>query len=505
MKAANLYILTRNRQKNLCTKYENVLSGREEVHKIKEHEFSSLTVLTDVLFNNGATLADLDGFYFSYSIKYIGKEFDLLKICNNEKVLNIELKSESISEQKIRHQLEQNRYYLGLISSTIYSFTFVEETEVFYRLDEQGFRVCKIDEVMEVLKQFTEYETGEIEQLFCAKDFLISPITTPEKFMEHRYFLTQQQAEIKKQIMFHVKNKAERQMWGITGRAGTGKTLLLYDTARECSKYGKVCVIHSGMLLSGHHILNEMMKNVDIMDSGGIDYEILKSYRFIFVDEAQRLTPKGFHTICNVSENYFISCMFFYDYFQILTKAERKRNIPEKLKKIPGFREEKLSGKIRSNKEIVSFIGTLLDLSHVSGNYRYDNIDVFYSETVKEAKNIINYYREEKKYVFIEYAKLKYYPNSTDEFYGDLNAHHVIGQEFDNVVITLDKNFRYNSNGKLQGRVHPNPNYLFNKLFYQAISRAREKLCIVVIDNPDLFDKILSIKYQNIEGRRQKL
>ena len=503
MKAANLYILTRNQQKKLLTPYENVLSGREEVHKIKEHEFHSLTTFVDVLFENHITIADLDGFYFSYSIKYVGKEFDLLKVCKNEKVLNIELKSEAISLEKIEKQLQQNQYYLGLISSKIYSFTFVEETKKFYRLDETGFHTCKVEDLIQILKEFRIYETGEIEELFCAKDFLISPLNTPEKFIEHRYFLTQQQVEIKKNVLEQVENNIRPRMWGITGGAGTGKTLLLYDIAKECSRYGKCCVIHSGMLLEGHQILNNMMENVDIMSVKAIDYELLKQYQFIFVDEAQRLTPKGFHTILNLSENNKTSCIFFYDYFQVFTKAERKRNIPEKLKRIPGFQERRLSGKIRSNKEIVSFIETLLDLTRMTRSYKYNNIDLFYTETAAEAKNIIQYYREEKNYVYIEYANLKYYPNATDRFYGDLNAHHVIGQEFDNVVITLDKNFRYGANGKLQGRVHPNPNYLFNKLFYQAISRAREKLCIIVIGNAELFEKINSVKFQYIEGREE--
>ena len=503
MKAANLYILTRNKQKNLLTQYENVLSGREEVHKVKEHEFHSLTSFVDVLFENKVTIADLDGFYFSYSIKYIGKEFDLLKICKNKKVLNIELKSESISLEKIEKQLLQNRYYLSLISSQIYSFTFVEETKKIYRLDEKGFYRCSVWELIRILKEFENYESGDIEELFCAKDFLISPINTPEKFVDHRYFLTQQQAEIKKNILEKIEDKNKQKMWGITGGAGTGKTLLLYDIARECSRYGKCCVIHSGMMLEGHQILNDMMDNVDIMSVKAIDYDKLKKYSFLFVDEAQRLTLKGFHTIVNLSENLLITCIFFYDYFQVFTKAERKRNIPEKLKQIPGFQQRRLSGKIRSNKEIVSFIETLLDITRVAKNYKYNNIDLFYTETAGEAKNIIQYYREAKNYVYIEYANLKYYPNATDSFYGDLNAHHVIGQEFDNVVITLDRNFRYGENGKLQGRVHPNPNYLFNKLFYQAVSRAREKLCIIVIGNAQLFEKINAIKFQNIEGREE--
>lgn len=58
----------------------------------------------------------------------------------------------------------------------------------------------------------------------------------------------------------------------------------------------------------------------------------------------------------------------------------------------------------------------------------------------------------------------------------------------------MDKNFRYSSEGDLEGKEHPNLDYLFPKLFYQNISQAREKLCIVVLNNLELFDILLSFK-----------
>lgn len=48
--------------------------------------------------------------------------------------------------------------------------------------------------------------------------------------------------------------------------------------------------------------------------------------------------------------------------------------------------------------------------------------------------------------------------------------------------------------GILQGKMHPNPNYIFYKLWFQGVSRAREKLCILVIGNEELFKKLLSVK-----------
>lgn len=47
---------------------------------------------------------------------------------------------------------------------------------------------------------------------------------------------------------------------------------------------------------------------------------------------------------------------------------------------------------------------------------------------------------------------------------------------------------------RIQGKEHPNPDLLFYKLLYQAISRARVKLCVLVVENYKLFSDILNIK-----------
>ena len=53
--------------------------------------------------------------------------------------------------------------------------------------------------------------------------------------------------------------------------------------------------------------------------------------------------------------------------------------------------------------------------------------------------------------------------------------------------------FFYNDDGELQGVPHPNPDYLYPNLFYQGITRVREKLAIIVVDNLELFSKIATI------------
>ena len=39
---------------------------------------------------------------------------------------------------------------------------------------------------------------------------------------------------------------------------------------------------------------------------------------------------------------------------------------------------------------------------------------------------------------------------------------------------------------------HPNPNYVFGKLLFQGLTRTREKLALIIINNHDLFKKIVS-------------
>ena len=53
---------------------------------------------------------------------------------------------------------------------------------------------------------------------------------------------------------------------------------------------------------------------------------------------------------------------------------------------------------------------------------------------------------------------------------------------------------------RIQGKEHPNPDLLFYKLLYQAISRARVKLCVLVVENYKLFSDILNIKFDMLSS-----
>lgn len=499
MKSVNLFILTRNKELELCSKYENVVSGREKRLKVKEHEYKSLCSMVEELLKCQLKISDVDGFHFSFSISQISKEFDLLKIKKDEKVLNIELKSEMIDEERIKKQLLRNKYYLKHIANKIESFTYVVDKKQFFTLNNDELVKCSILKLVDSLKNFTEYDE-EIEQLFNAKDYLISPLNTPQKFLDRQYFLTDAQEKIKQNIITNAQKEKCRNFWGITGRAGTGKTLLLYDLARDLTKIGKVCIIHCGVLCDGHIYLRQKINNVDIIDAKSINKHNFKNYGFVLLDETQRIYKESFETISNLIIENNIVGIFSYDDFQTLSKSEENNKIVDKIKALNGFKEEKLTTRIRTNEEMAAFIGRLLNLNTTHNKlFKYDKIDIVCANSIKEAKRIINYYRNQKGYVFIEYTKSLYSSGSIDEYHGDINTHKVIGQEYDNVIIVLDDNFLYSSEGRLMAREHPYSNYLFYKLFFQGVSRAREKLCIVVVDNPELFESVLGIKYDAIQ------
>ena len=102
------------------------------------------------------------------------------------------------------------------------------------------------------------------------------------------------------------------------------------------------------------------------------------------------------------------------------------------------------------------------------------------------------------KYVYISFTTSIFKPHEIDDFISANNTHTVIGQEFDNVVMIMGQNFRY-VNSRLHSPKHPNPNYIFSKLFYQGITRTREKLAIIVHRNPELYRTLIKIKQNNEE------
>ena len=221
MNSLNLYILTRYNGKRV-SEVENIFSDRKEKLEIRDYEYKSLCSFVNLVMKENIEIELLDGFFFSYTIEYIGKEFDLLKIGKDRTVLNIELKSQMVEEEKIENQLIKNKYYLNPIADKLFLFTYVMETdEIFGLTKDDKLYKSDINSIIKVLLMIDEYVENDIERLFRAKDYLISPLNTPEIFLQGKYFLTQQQHNIKDAIINGIQENFGKEIYGITGTSGT--------------------------------------------------------------------------------------------------------------------------------------------------------------------------------------------------------------------------------------------------------------------------------------------
>lgn len=507
MKAINIYTYSRI-QEDMATEFENVLSQRSKKLNVKSHEFNAIKTLVDLLLDIDVEVKDFENFFISFTIEQIGKEFDLIKLDKGNLVLNIELKSEDIGVEAIKNQLEKNKYYLKHLASDLRLYTFVVSTKELYKYTRNGVRLVELKDLKDTMQLFQKSLETNIEALFHTNNYLISPLNTPRKFLSGDYFLTNHQRDIKKKIVSVIMDNDKEHIIGITGKAGTGKTLFLYDIIKEIAEGGSnCCLIHSGILCDGHKILNREWKNVTIFPAKELNGDgagILKSYQYIFVDESQRIYTTTFEKIIQEVLSKSKTAIFAYDYVQSLSKAEVNRNIPAKLQDIDGFIEYKLSDKIRTSKEIASFARTMMNLNNRARGYMdYSDIDVLFANSTEEAMKLIELY-DEKGYIFISYTQSMFYRNSIDLYPRTYDTHHVIGQEYNKVMIMMDGNFRYDKERRIQGKEHPNPDLLFYKLLYQAISRAREKLCVLVVENYKLFSDILNIKFDMLSRYQYK-
>lgn len=466
-------------------------------HEIKSHEIESLKLLTDKLLANHVTIKEMDGFFYSFRIPHFDKEFDLLKF-TEESCLNIELKSQSVDKDKILEQLVQNRHYLESLGKRLQQYSVVTDTDkiICYQLssDNELNRV-EFDDIVRSVKDISDNYSDTIDDLFCASKYLASPLNEPERFMQGKYFLTNQQEDFKKEI---IKAADRNNFFYLTGNPGTGKTLLLYDLAKKFSKKGKTLIIHCGIFApKQNEIKIEQLKIIEVKELK--NNFSLAEYKYILIDETQRIYKKQFKKICQSVKNNNQVCIFSADPQQTLSKKEKKSKIVEEIKEIVHENIYHLNNTIRTNKELSSFINCMRNLNQAECLPDYSGVQVEYADSEDEALSMIKYYRE-KGYVFINYPMSKKDPHSQffkqqlgkDEKYEVGEIHEVIGQEFDNVVIFMDEYFSYKE-GKLCADPNLDWNYLYDSLFYQAVTRAREKLTIIVLDNMKLFRNIVSV------------
>lgn len=490
MKSINIISLTQAHNALTPPEYANFIKyyGID----ISDDEVSDLTVLSANIYEVIKYSQVFNYFFIGYKIQHISKEFDLLRFGDNYTV-NIELKRSS-AEDKIKKQLIRNRYYLSHINRVVHNLSFVVETNTLYKLNVSNeLETIDFSELVQLLigQQLKDIENPDL--LFNPSDYLVSPFNSTRKFLNELYFLTGQQETIKGSIIKNI-NATTQSFMTINGGPGTGKTLLTYDVVKDLKDRKNTLIVHCGQLNNGHAtLISEGWNIIPIKDLWKQD---VSSFDIIVVDEAQRIYANQLDKLILDAQSGNVDCIFSYDVQQTLSRSENSDDIDQKISALPNIQKYQLSDKIRTNKEIASFIKLLFN------NRRSDitftdrgNVDFDYFSNVEDVKNYLSLISNNG------WEVLKWTPSQYNtehhESYSytqSQTAHTVIGQEFDNVAVVIDRFFSYDESGKLT--YNARTYYDSVKMLFQNITRTRKKLKLIIVSNNQVLERCLSIMGQ---------
>ena len=347
---------------------------------------------------------------------------------------------------------------------TIRSYTYISSQNRLVRLTNHD-RIVEADWEQlchELLNESQDYK-GDIEELFEAELYLISPLTEAARFLNKEYFLTSQQRDIERQILKKIRTDHKGYCW-FTGFPGTGKTLLLYDIAMKLSDRQRVAIIHCGEAGQEWKTLHERLRRIDYVTDNEITEEKLSSYSAILVDEAHLLLPEKLEYLRQAGTRCPV--IFSSDCEDMISQEERKQNVAEDLVHLPDIQVFHLTNRIRTNAEVSSFILNMMHLPGRRGLRPYPHVEVVYANDDREAEN----FRK-------DYLRQGYRPSQENE---------------ECLVVVMDDRYYYDEKGYLRSEQRD-----VRKLFHQ-LSRAKEELALVVKGNETVYTVLLNL----LQGRK---
>lgn len=453
MKSISIYTVTRNQNIECVQKLERQLSGRTYFLKMREWELESMKALVRKLEVHMQDIHALR-FFYSFQVPRLGKEFDLLQI-KDDQIVNIELKSGKVSDEAVRKQLLQNRYYLSVQGKLIQSYTYISSQERLVRLNNHDHIVeADWDQLCLALQRQSKDYEGDIEDLFQAEMYLFSPLTEPERFLNKEYFLTSQQKDIERRILDKIRKVKSGYFW-FSGLPGTGKTLLLYDIAMKLSVHQKVCMIHCGETGKEWKILHDRLLRIAFLsDSQLKECPDLKEYSAILVDEAHLLAVDELHRILKLSEKHPV--IFSSDDEDMISDEEMDRTMIREIEHLPDIQSFHLTNRIRTNAELSSFIQNMMHLPEKRTVRYYPHIQVVYANDDEEACILLKGYQ-------------------------------------DQLVFIIDERYYYDEKGYLREQRQKQQKPTAVRMLFHRLNEAREEFAIIVKGNEAVYEVLLEL------------
>ena len=453
MKSISIYAITRKQNIECLQKLERQLSGRTYFLKMREWELESMKALVRELEVHMQDVHALR-FFYSFQVPRLGKEFDLLQI-KNDQIVNIELKSGKVSDEAVRKQLLQNRYYLSVQGKMIQSYTYISSQERLVRLNNHDHIVeADWDQLCLALQRQSKDYEGDIEDLFQAEMYLFSPVTEPERFLNKEYFLTSQQKDIERRILDKIRKVKYGYFW-FSGLPGTGKTLLLYDIAMKLSVHQKVCMIHCGETGKEWKILHDRLLRIAFLsDSRLEECPDFKEYSAILVDEAHLLTEEKLHVILELSEKHPV--IFSSDDEDMISDEEMDRTMIREIEHLPDIQSFHLTNRIRTNAELSSFIQNMMHLPEKRTVRYYPHIQVVYANDDGEAGILLKGYQHQ-------------------------------------LVFIIDERYYYDEKGYLREQRQKQQKPTAVRMLFHRLNEAREEFAIIVKRNEAVYEVLLEL------------
>ena len=453
MKSISIYTITRKQNIECVQKLERQLSGRTYFLKMREWELESMKALVRKLEVHMQDIHALR-FFYSFQVPRLGKEFDLLQI-KDDQIVNIELKSGKVSDEAVRKQLLQNRYYLSVQGKLIQSYTYISSQERLVRLNNHDHIVeADWDQLCLALQRQSKDYEGDIEDLFQAEMYLFSPLTEPERFLNKEYFLTSQQKDIERRILDKIRKVKSGYFW-FSGLPGTGKTLLLYDIAMKLSVHQKVCMIHCGETGKEWKILHDRLLRIAFLsDSQLKECPDLKEYSAILVDEAHLLAVDELHRILKLSEKHPV--IFSSDDEDMISDEEMDRTMIREIEHLPDIQSFHLTNRIRTNAELSSFIQNMMHLPEKRTVRYYPHIQVVYANDDEEACILLKGYQ-------------------------------------DQLVFIIDERYYYDEKGYLREQRQKQQKPTAVRMLFHRLNEAREEFAIIVKGNEAVYEVLLDL------------